>query len=261
MKYNKGTFVTVPNIESLDKLPPISQALFMWLCKYADEDGLCYPSRKKLASHLCSTVKTVDNHIKLLIDGGFISKTNRKKENTNENTSNLYQVYLIPDRGEQNTSTRSERNDTVTKPIINSTQLTTITPEKLVNETESVDPSKMALKRVVGVYQVLFRDKYGFGVKSVSFGPINKVLKELLTTYSETQLKFLLMIYFRWKGMNDNDTREELYFNSRTHDIFTFKFNLNKFEAYGRNVLGYNEEFDKEEELKIVVDNFINKLN
>lgn len=54
MKYEKGTFITVPNIQRLQELPPAAQALFMWLCAYADKDGRCYPSRAALGCRYCT---------------------------------------------------------------------------------------------------------------------------------------------------------------------------------------------------------------
>lgn len=93
MKYQKGTFVTVPNIQSLQDLPPTAQALFMWLCSYSDSSGECYPSRSVLAKNLHCSVRSIDAHLNNLIEAGFIKKENRFSGN--EKTSNLYQIMLI----------------------------------------------------------------------------------------------------------------------------------------------------------------------
>lgn len=93
MKYEKGTFVTVPNIQALQELPPTSQALFMWLCSYADSAGECYPSRGLLAENLSCSVRAIDTHMKQLITAGFIEKQTRFKNN--EQTSNTYQILLV----------------------------------------------------------------------------------------------------------------------------------------------------------------------
>lgn len=97
MRYQKGTFVTVPNIQTLEKLPPSAQALFMWLCSYADEQGQCFPSRSVLANNLHCSIRSVDTHLNTLIKQGYIKKENRFRDN--EQTSNLYQIMLID--GEQ----------------------------------------------------------------------------------------------------------------------------------------------------------------
>jgi DNA-binding transcriptional regulator YhcF (GntR family) len=93
MKYEKGTFVVVPNIKELQKLEALSQCLFMWICTYADEYGQCYPSRARLAKNMSCAVRTVDNHLKKLVTAGFLTIKNRIKNN--EKQTNIYQVMLV----------------------------------------------------------------------------------------------------------------------------------------------------------------------
>lgn len=93
MKYAKGTFTVVPNRELLRGLPPTTQALYVWLCSYADENGECYPSRSKLAKDIGGGVRTVDTHLKKLEELGLIEKENRVKNN--EKQSNLYQLLIV----------------------------------------------------------------------------------------------------------------------------------------------------------------------
>ena len=114
MKYKKGTFVVIPNIERLDVLPGLAQAIFLWLCRYANEDGTCFPSRKKLAGHVGCDMRTVDKHLTNMQLLGFISKTTRQKKGTKENMSNLYQIHLFRDPSEFNDTTPSEVNVPVT---------------------------------------------------------------------------------------------------------------------------------------------------
>ncbi len=92
MRFVKGDFITVPNKNALKSISPNAQALFMWICVYADEEGLCYPSRSTLAVNLNSSVRTVDTYLKELEDNGFISKT--KRFNKREQQSNLYQILI-----------------------------------------------------------------------------------------------------------------------------------------------------------------------
>lgn len=137
LKYQKGTFVVVPNIERLDVLPALAQALFLWLCKFADDDGICFPSRKKLAGLLHCDMRTVDKNIGFLIELGFITKTNRKKNSSKEFMSNLYQILLVevvhtmsyPSTSDA--TTPSSQDVPITKPILNSIQLTKIDEPKV----------------------------------------------------------------------------------------------------------------------------------
>jgi DNA-binding transcriptional ArsR family regulator len=93
MKYEKGTFVTVPNRQHLKSLPAITQALFFWICNYSDDNGQCFPSRDTLATDMGVTRRTVDNHLKKLVEGGFVTVENRIFEG--EKLTNLYQIMIL----------------------------------------------------------------------------------------------------------------------------------------------------------------------
>lgn len=94
MKYEKGNFITVPNKSELKKLDAQSQVLFMWLCSFTDEKGQCYPSVNRLAECCGLSRKTIIERVKILIDKGFLTKTSRFNENSQQ--SNLYQIHLLP---------------------------------------------------------------------------------------------------------------------------------------------------------------------
>lgn len=97
MKYIKGTFVVVPQIYDLVGMSATSQALFMWLCVYANELGQCYPSRKKLAKNLSCSIRTVDASLNELIEQGFLKKENRISGNQKQ--TNLYQIHILSGGG------------------------------------------------------------------------------------------------------------------------------------------------------------------
>lgn len=140
MKYKKGTFVVVP-IGRLETVSATAQALLLWLCKFADEEGTCFPSRKKLSILLNISLRTVDTHIALLIEAGIITKTTRAKRGTKENMSNLYQIIILSKveqnlhdpLAEKDTTPRAE-NVPVTIPSINSTHLTNLPEVKLTRK-------------------------------------------------------------------------------------------------------------------------------
>lgn len=95
MKYKKGTFTLVPNINYLKGKSPFLQTLFMWICQHTDENGICYPSRERLAQECGCEIRSIDRHMKVLEEDGVIVKTKRKKAKTKENASNVYQVILV----------------------------------------------------------------------------------------------------------------------------------------------------------------------
>lgn len=100
IKYKKGTFTIVPNIDTLKGKSPEMQSLFLRLCSYANNEGGCFPSRTRLAKECGMSVKTVDRYMKLLVEENFILKELRKVKNTNQNLSNYYTI-LVTDSTEE----------------------------------------------------------------------------------------------------------------------------------------------------------------
>ena len=90
MKYQKGSFITVPNSAGLHAT---AQCLFMWLCQHANQDGTCYPSRQRLAALCNVSVDMVDKMMKLLVSNGLVAKTVRKEPNK-DNKTNIYEVLV-----------------------------------------------------------------------------------------------------------------------------------------------------------------------
>jgi len=261
MKYKKGTFVVVP-IENLETVPPTAQALLLWLCKFADEDGTCFPARKKLATLLNVAVRTVDTHIALLVEAGIITKTLRSKKGSKENMSNLYQIMIIT-KGEQilhdplaeKDTTPLAEKDTVTISNSNYTNLTQLQPEVVqevvAGNTLPLDRGKTPILRLLSIYKDCFRHLYGFSYKP-NFGRDLKVFKELLEQYTELQLARLLVAYFNW---NDNS-----FLLSTVYSIQVFKTYLPKLEAHVRNIEG--EPFDDEDNnLTKVGEYFVKVIN
>jgi len=95
MKYEKGSFVLVPNKGYLPGLEPHIQCVYMWLCHFSDDKGLCFPSRSTLATFSGCSVKSVDRALERLCDDGLIVKTIRK--DGERNFSNLYQIMILED--------------------------------------------------------------------------------------------------------------------------------------------------------------------
>jgi len=93
VKYQKGTFITVPNKHHLAGQSPVTQVLFMWICSFADENGVCHPSRETLRKCVgVNSVRTIDKHLTILCQLGLLSKAERVKNQ--EKMTNLYQVEL-----------------------------------------------------------------------------------------------------------------------------------------------------------------------
>lgn len=92
-KYQRGTFIIVPNNHALKGLSPESQAVFMWICFHSDEYGRCFPSRTTLANESGCSVRTVDNSIETLINKGILLKKTRK--DGKKNLTSIYQIMIV----------------------------------------------------------------------------------------------------------------------------------------------------------------------
>jgi DNA-binding transcriptional regulator YhcF (GntR family) len=131
MRYEKGSFVVIPNKQHLKGRPAEMQSIYFWICEHANENGQCFPTRKTLAIESGSGLRTLDKYLKLLVKEGFLSVIQRNKVNSKEKTSNLYQILIIEEVVSKRTqpsvkkdTTPSVKKDAETISNINSNYLT-----------------------------------------------------------------------------------------------------------------------------------------
>ena len=91
MKYGKGAFITVPN-GSILGIGMGPQALYMWLCSFANDSGSCFPSRATLAKNIGCSERAVDGYLDELIALGLVVK--EPKYINNKQVSNSYYLPL-----------------------------------------------------------------------------------------------------------------------------------------------------------------------
>jgi hypothetical protein len=72
-------------------LPVVTKFVLVVFCDHANDDGECWPSRKRVAEKCGITIKTLDRHISTLVEKGFLLKESRQREN-GSSRSNLYHV-------------------------------------------------------------------------------------------------------------------------------------------------------------------------
>jgi len=119
MKYEKGAFITLPNVQKLRELTVGARATFEEICIFSDEYGKCFPSRKKIAENIQMHPNSVDRFIDELEQKGFISKAGRIRTD-NSRTTNEYQILVIPLTTHSDTPltthSEAELNPILTKP-------------------------------------------------------------------------------------------------------------------------------------------------
>lgn len=92
MKYIKWKFVIVPDLDKLKGKNAIIQTLYLWMCKFSNEEGCCFPSMQTLAD--CCWIKKISvlRYIKKMEEIWLIRKENRFKDN--EKISNIYYLEI-----------------------------------------------------------------------------------------------------------------------------------------------------------------------
>ncbi len=122
MKFRPNTFITVPNKDVLKGKDPYLQNVFMWICSYIDENGMCFPSRNRLAEDSGVSVRTLDKYINELVELNLIVKEKRAQEGnylSNRywvNIVEVVQMTTLPPANDDTTPSASY--DTLTKSIL-----------------------------------------------------------------------------------------------------------------------------------------------
>ena len=70
----KWSYSVVPNIDKLSWENPITQIIYVWLCKFANESWVCYPSIKKLSEKCWCWLTSIREYLKRLEDIWIIEK-------------------------------------------------------------------------------------------------------------------------------------------------------------------------------------------
>ena len=98
-------FAIIPEWLLFADISPQAVRLYGVLRRYADRDGSCFPSRKRLASDLrMEYTKPVDRALKELVHIGAITIQHRHTEQ-GDLQSNLYTVLSVPIGGDEKLST------------------------------------------------------------------------------------------------------------------------------------------------------------
>ena len=127
-RYKKGSFTIVPNLDAIDGICPYAQVIYLWLCKHADENGICYPGAKRIAKKGGMSERVVPGKVKLLEEIGVLKKTKRTKEEGG-NITNLYQI-MVANGATVKTIEKVDEKPEVSKPFIFENYLTEMDNDK-----------------------------------------------------------------------------------------------------------------------------------
>jgi predicted transcriptional regulator len=163
MKYKKGTFVVVPNLEELKGKPSEMQAIYLWICQHANNDGLCFPKKVTISKEAGCSHNTVDKYLKQLVEDGFIEITQRKTKE-GKNTSNEYQLLILgcgdvknglrshPNIGSQTISNINYTNITNTQPEVVPVKVKEVKPFSFEEEMQKLIDSTWKRNKIIYLY-------------------------------------------------------------------------------------------------------------
>lgn len=180
-------------------------------------------------------------------------------------TSKLRELYISPqvpqDLARVPQETARVPQDFNHNTSINTLEINTIsTKVKNLNQEEKTGllPSirgKTYILRVLSIYNDLFKSKYGF-YPQMQIGRFGKAVRNLLLTKTELQVSALLIVFFNWKGITDNDMFAMQKLIDANHNFFWFIGAINTYEIYLRNVFKLNLD-DENEVRKYVSQNML----
>lgn len=100
---------------------PTAKLILLCLANYADEDGVCWPSQKRLAADTGVTDRAIRSNLVFLEDAGLIERSRRKRPDGSRNSDSYVLSYrkIIPGVRNETTGLPEDSSDhePVTEPI------------------------------------------------------------------------------------------------------------------------------------------------
>lgn len=114
------------------------------------------------------------------------------------------------------------------------------------------------LKRLVKIYSLIWKDKYGFYPTITKWGQLGKQFKLLISTFTEYQLSAIIVLHFDWKGANGDSDFIHKRLSEKCFPLEWVQPAVNEYVAYLKNSIGLN--FDDKKEVKSYVVKIIKPL-
>ena len=99
MRYEKGSFIVVPNRKVIQGMKPATQCVYLWLCFHSNQDGECFPSIETLAREANVSRRQVFRSLSELEVVKVIEKSIRFNDKKQQQTS-LYTITVNDGEGD-----------------------------------------------------------------------------------------------------------------------------------------------------------------
>ena len=199
-KRNKGWFyLDNEYLNGYAKLVgPVATAIYVSLCRHANDNQQCFPSRKKMAEEFNISEKTIKRHLKKLEKYNLISVQQEKGEN-GKFKNNVYtlmdkDVWSPPwgqkgttvNRGDKLSSTVGTKRDTTVGtnlPNKDTNKKKTNISNKINDDSENRPVKRKDFKVSIGTYKRLtdaYQQFKGIELKGAEFGQVKQAIKTML---------------------------------------------------------------------------------
>lgn len=247
----KPNYFLIPEIvvanKEINALDKFVYGAVYWYSQMAD--GKCIASNEAIAKIVYSTGATVQQCLTRLEKYGFIQRV--YSDESRQKRAEIVPLVAYPQLVGVDKSQ-------LVPPIATAIQSSKSDREANIILTYNVSElpknyGSTGIKRVASIYNIFWRDKFGMNYKVLSWGKFGKLVKSLLSQYTEYQIALLFSVYFQTQ-----DTSEYKFLSEKGFPLEFLLTKHNIYSAYITNALGIN--MGDKQKVKEYVDSIIKNL-
>lgn len=199
-------------------------------------------------------LQLAENQLTQLVESKPTSKLNVSLSSGLESASILYTKNTKEgDTNFSNEKTSIQKETKKAEPSVEKPKVDDLTFEQLP-ETFGSTP----LKRLIKVYSIIWKEKYGFAPTITKWGQLGKQFKLLISTFTEYQLSAIIVLHFDWKGASGTDEFTHKRLSEKCFPLEWVAGSVNEYVAFLKNSIGL--DFDDKKAVKSYVVKIIKPL-
>jgi hypothetical protein len=245
-----------------DTLPLGARFLYAEIAALANKQGFCWAKNGYFAELYKVHKNTISDWISALVSRGYIKVVGEREDRKlylsvktgvsvkslipiSQNTDTLSVKSLILDsETTQKEGSVEPQNDNVAMPNITSINNTKNRDEAEASpaiwDKDNLLPQslgKLPIHRLVGLYNILWKAKYGTDNVRSNWGQLGKLYKPLLSSLNEWQIASLLCLHFEWHGASGEDDFTHRRLSEKFFPMEWIPKAVNEYSTYLTNVL------------------------
>lgn len=154
------------------------------------------------------------------------------------------EATTMPKKGNDDAPNRNPITETTTETTTEEGNEVAGAPSTSKNGGLPEDLGKTPIARIVKVYSLMFRERFGFEPKITNWAMLGRNFKGLLSTYSEWQIASFILVHFDWRGVSGDDDFSFRRLQDKGFPIEWVPNASNAYRVYIQNTLGISFEDD-----------------